>query len=695
MPFDILSSAMARSVLYGLLVQRDGQILFANDKAARMVGLERGEDLLGRPIGRFVDKRDLPLFKEKLARGSTSHVVLSECRLVRLDGGGGSFDVEIMPLHDDGSCETLVVLMDLSVRKGIEHSYWESEKKHWELFNALSDGVVVHELSKDDEPGQIREVNDCFCMMVGHSRNKLLSSEMMDLVDHPSREKARGLYRDLLAKGKIDARISLIRADQKAVAVEISVRVVSLWDRPVALGIFRDLSSMDKLKGEVEGLERRYRAFFSNLSDGFVLYQVIKDEDGCPWIYRFSQANQAYLEILGLEEGEVVGKNVFDVVPDGDMLMLAACDQVLQSGRSQRFEHHSPSRNSFWNVSVFSPEEGYVAVVLCDVTSTRRLEAQAEVFERLETLGKTTAGVAHDFSNHLVGMMSYATTIGRNSSDPSARVMATRIMEIASKANDLIKRLLAISQKGESAFERVNLHEIVRQTTELIAFGWDDRISIRLSLESPSGEILGNGSQIYNALSNLLINARDFMPEGGVISVSTDLVHLEDPLPPSIQGDPVPGYYVKVSVADRGRGIAPRDLPRIFDPFFTTKPQGTGMGLPMVFATVQAHGGGIEVHSVPRRGTVFSLYFPIDGALSLLPDEEKEPSGTALLDQVEEDPTRGLLRELELHRPKAAEEALDDLSRSGALDGDMVSRIREHLRVYRFDRAIDEIREGW
>ncbi|SMG41125.1 PAS domain-containing sensor histidine kinase [Dethiosulfovibrio salsuginis] len=693
MSFDTLSSAMARSVLYGLLIQRDGQILFANDKAARIVGLEGGEDLRGRPFARFVDKKDLPCFKEKLVQGMASHVIFSECRLIGVDGYRRSVDVEILPLSDDRVGQSLLVLMDLSVRKGIEHSHWESEKKHWELFNALSEGVVVHEIENGQEPGQISEVNDFFCMMIGRPRDELLASNMIDLVGQGDRSKARELYGDLLEKGKIDARLSLTRVDGKPLPVEISVRVVSLWDRPVALGVFRDLSSIFRLKGEMESLERRYRSFFSNLSDAFALYEVVRDEKGHPWMYRFSQVNRPYLDLLGLEEDEVLGKNVLDVAPDGDILMLPASYKVALSGKPMRFEHHSIIKNAFWTVSVFSPDRGYVAVVLCDVTSTRKLEAQGEVFERLETLGKTTAGVAHDFSNHLVGIMSYATSISRSSSDPSARVMASRVMDIASKANDLIKRLLAISQKGEISFHKVDLHEVIREAVELLAFGWDERFAIRLSLDSPSGEIVGNGSQIYNALSNLLINGTDFMPEGGIISVSTDLVQLEDPIPPSIQGDLAPGYYVKVSVADRGRGIAPRDLPRIFDPFFTTKPQGTGMGLPMVFATAQAHNGGIEVHSVPRKGTVFSLYFPIEGSVTLLSEQALEGnlSGDLAAFSEDPDPLGGLLRELELHRPKGAEEALVDLVRSGCLDEELASRIREHLGGYRFDLALKEL----
>nr|WP_321500716.1 PAS domain S-box protein [uncultured Dethiosulfovibrio sp.] len=693
MSFDTLSSAMARSVLYGLLIQRDGQVLFANDKAARMVGLEGGEDLRGRPLARFVDKKDLPLFKEKLAQGLASHVIFSECRLIDVNDHRRSVDVEILPLSNDRSGESLLVLMDLSVRKGIEHSHWESEKKHWELFNALSEGVVVHEIKGEQEPGQISEVNDFFCMMIGRPRDELLSSNMIDLVSRGDRSKARDLYLNLLEKGKIDARLSLTRMDGKPLPVEISVRVVSLWDRPVALGVFRDLSSIALLEEEMEGLERRYRAFFSNLSDAFALYEVVKDEKGRPWIYRFSQVNKPYLDLLGLEEDDVLGKNVLDVVSDGDILMLSACYKVALSGEPMRFEHHSIMKNAFWTVSVFSPDDGYVAVVLCDMTSTRKLEAQGEVFERLETLGKTTAGVAHDFSTHLVGMMSYASAISRNSSDPSARVMASRVMDIASKANDLIKRLLAIAQKGEASFDKLDLHEVIRQAVDLLAFGWDERVSVRLSLDSPSGEIVGNGSQIYNALSNLLINGADFMPEGGVISVSTDLVQLEEPIPSSIQGDLKPGYYVKVSVADRGRGIAPRDLPRIFDPFFTTKPQGTGMGLPMVFATAQAHGGGVEVHSVPRKGTVFSLYFPIEGSVTLLSEQalEGNVSGDPGVFSEDLDPLDGLLRELELHRPKGAEEALVDLLGSGYLDEKLVSRIRRHLGGYRFDLALKEL----
>ncbi len=694
--FDLLSSAMVRSVFYGLLIQRDGQIIFANDKAARMVGLQRGDDLVGKLVFRYVDRRDMVSLRDKLNQGKNSHVVLGECRLSRSDGASFSVDVEIIPFLCEEPDASLVIFRDVSMRKGIEHSYWESEKKYWELFNALSDGVLVHEVGSGVSVGKVREVNDALCLMLGYSRSELCSLNVISLIDPSSQDMAKDLYRDLMGKGEIVSRLSMSRKDGRPIPVEVSVRVVSLWDRPIALGIIRDLSSLSALKGEVDSLERRYRAFFSNLSDPFVLYQAIWDDGGHPWRYRFSEANQPYLDLLGLDRSDVIGRNVLDVVQDGDLLMLSSCEEVLTSGEPLRFVHHSKLRDSFWNVSVFSPDKGYVAVVLCDISASKKLEVQVERFERLQSLGQIAAGVAHDFSNHLVGIMSYGATISRDSSDPSARVMASRIMDIAFRANDLVKRLLVVSQKGDIAFEPVNLHDIITEVADITAFGWDGSISIRLLLGSPSLEIKGNGSQIYNAITNLMINARDSMPDGGTITISTDLAYLDQDSPP-ILGDPPVGYYVKVSVSDSGRGIAPRDLPRIFDPFFSTKPQGTGMGLPMVFATVQAHGGGIEVHSSIRRGTVFSLYFPIEGTVSVMSDgdisspsdnglDKGDMDGSDLLDR--------LGRELELHRPKGVEDVLSMISDSDLLEVETLEKMRGLARDYLFESALDELKRS-
>lgn len=694
--FDLLSSAMVRSVLYGLLVQKDGHIIFANDNVARMIGLERGDDLLEKPIFRYIDRRDVAALRDKLNQGRSRHVVLGECRLSRPDGSSLSVDLEIMPLLSEESGVSLVILRDVSVRKGIEHSYWESEKKYWELFNALSEGVLVHEVGFGNSVGRIREVNDALCLMLGYSRSELSSMNVLSLVDPSSQDMAKDLYQDLMGKGEIGARLSMSRKDGKPIPVDISVRVVSLWDRPIALGIVRDLSSLSALRGEVDSLERRYRAFFSNLSDAFVLYQAIWDDGGRPWRYRFFEANQPYLDLLGMERSDIIGRNVLDVVPDGDLLMLSSCEEVLTSGEPVRFVHHSKVHDSFWNVSVFSPDRGYVAVVLCDVTASKRLEAQLERFERLQSLGEIAAGVAHDFSNHLVGIMSYATTISKDSSDPSARVMASRVMDIAFRANDLIKRLLIISQKGEVVFEPVDLHEIITDVADITAFGWDGSISIGLLLGSPSGEIKGNGSQIYNAITNLVINARDSMPDGGTITISTDLVYLDKDAP-SILGDPPVGHYVKVSVSDRGRGISPRDMPRIFDPFFSTKPQGTGMGLPMVFATAQVHGGGVEVHSSIRQGTVFSLYFPIEGTVSLLSNEDVSPLSDGRPDQCfvqGVDALDTLKRELELHRPKGVKDALLTVWDSGLVEMDVLKRVRDLAREYLFESALDELKRS-
>jgi len=253
-----------------------------------------------------------------------------------------------------------------------------------------------------------------------------------------------------------------------------------------------------------------------------------------------------------------------------------------------------------------------VVVVFRDVTTQRALEDQVRQAQKVEAIGQLAGGVAHDFNNMLTPMLAYGQLI-REAPDASEEVRAHAevVVETASRAAALTRQLLAFSRKGGKTLRTLAPARLVEETAALLRRTLDRTIEVRLDLAA-AGAILGDAALVQNALLNLSLNARDAMPGGGVLRISSRDVWLgeEDCQVPGFRLSP--GPHVEVSVADTGTGMPPEILARVFEPFFTTKEtgKGTGLGLAAVHGTMTEHDGAVLVHSVPGRGTTFRLLFP-------------------------------------------------------------------------------------
>jgi signal transduction histidine kinase len=263
--------------------------------------------------------------------------------------------------------------------------------------------------------------------------------------------------------------------------------------------------------------------------------------------------------------------------------------------------------------------ENLASAIAALIVRTRARE-QAEMLEErlrqaqnLKAIGTLAGGVAHDFNNLLTGILGY-TWLLKQSADPGGEVYraATVIENAAERAAELTRQLLGFARQGKHQEIALDLHALVREVTALLGRTFDRAIAIRLELEAGRSLLCGDPGQLHQALLNLAINARDAMPKGGELRLSSTVVP-DGRVPRSAHPRLGRGAHILLEVADTGSGIAPADLPRIFEPFFTTKAQGkgSGMGLAMVYGIVQDHSGAIEVESRLGKGTTFRLYLPL------------------------------------------------------------------------------------
>lgn len=229
---------------------------------------------------------------------------------------------------------------------------------------------------------------------------------------------------------------------------------------------------------------------------------------------------------------------------------------------------------------------------------------------KLEAVGRLTGGVAHDFNNLLTAVLGNLELLSRRVEDPKLARLVANARQAADRGAKLTAQLLAFSKKQRLDPEPVDLNEVVASMRELLSSTLGGAVRVETSLGADLPSAMADRTQLELVLLNLAINARDAMPAGGRLRVSTDRERLV--VPPLKAHEPPVGDYVVLRVADDGHGMTPEVLDRVFEPFFTTKGpgKGSGLGLPQVLGVVQQMGGGVRVESEPDRGSTFSVYLP-------------------------------------------------------------------------------------
>jgi signal transduction histidine kinase/ActR/RegA family two-component response regulator len=238
---------------------------------------------------------------------------------------------------------------------------------------------------------------------------------------------------------------------------------------------------------------------------------------------------------------------------------------------------------------------------------------QLEQSERLKSVWQLASGMAHDFNNLLMVISAAAEVVGDAfpSQHPCAGHLSL-ILDTSHRAAELTRKLLRLSRKGHAVLKPVDVHEVLDTVRDLLAHGIDRRITLSISLSEEPCVILADATQLGNAILNVCLNARDAMPEGGLLEIKTSRVELDaDDCTrwPGCQ----PGHFVCLEVKDTGAGMDENTLARAFEPFFTTKEpsRGTGLGLPVVLAAVREMKGGMLLSSVPGGGTSCSILLPL------------------------------------------------------------------------------------
>ncbi len=388
--------------------------------------------------------------------------------------------------------------------------------------------------------------------------------------------------------------------DDRVVETVFSVSVFPLPGRRAGAAfteVLRERRAESRLR---DTLESRLRDTLESMSDAFFTL----DEQ-----WNFTYLNPQSEPILQRRREDLLGKNMWEEFPEGvgtvfqELYQRAVREQV-----TTEIEAYYEPLGKWLSVRAHPTRDG-LAVHYQDVTARRNLEARLLQSQKLEAVGQLAGGVAHDFNNLLTVIEGYATLALSKVDDPGYVTGALMEIERASRrAGAVTSKLLAFSRREMLKTAVVDINEIVTSAFSLIGPLVGEQYTVQRHLEPEAGNVVTDVNQIEQVILNLVVNARDAMPGGGDIHLSTYSVPVGTAENPALG----PGAYVALTVRDTGCGMDEKTLAQAFDPFFTTKPVGfgTGLGLSTAFGTIAQGGGQLCIESEPDVGTTVAAYFP-------------------------------------------------------------------------------------
>ena len=366
-----------------------------------------------------------------------------------------------------------------------------------------------------------------------------------------------------------------------------------------------DRDRIEELEARLQGMEARYKVLVDGLSEGVCLL------DAGRRLVLANPAAQAYLPVLtGAGEGEVVthigGYALEEILAPGE------------EGLPHEVAVEGPPRQFFDVQGRPIREDGGWALVIREVTQEREIQERVQLQDRLAAVGQLAAGVAHDFNNILGVIMGYAEMLGMRSDLPErVQQNVSTIFSQGERGEQLIRQILDFSRKTTAQRQPMDLVPLLKEVVRLLDRTFPASIRIVSAVDSGAYVLNANLTQIQQVITNLAVNARDAMPEGGELRIGLTHRRLEAGERLQIQSSSSrivpelePGEWMELTVSDTGTGIPPEVLTRIFQPFFTTKQpgKGTGLGLAQVYGIVKQNGGYIDVESDVGAGATFTIY---------------------------------------------------------------------------------------
>ena len=387
------------------------------------------------------------------------------------------------------------------------------------------------------------------------------------------------------------------------------------------VGVQHDITKRKDAEASLAVSEQKYESLVEAMQEGIVFQLADGSIQAC---------NKSAERILGLTKAQMMGRTSMDprwrsIHEDGSDFPGETHPMMhtLRTGEPTSdviMGIHHPNGELRWIsincTPVFNHGERkpYGAVgSMVDITEQRKLESELRQTQKMEAIGRLAGGIAHDFNNQLASVMGFAELLESKLDDPLLINYVRKIAAAAERSGNLTGQLLTFSRKGDLKLAPVDVHQLLNEVAELLSRAVDKKINVVTRLESHEAMVMADQSLLQNALLNLGLNARDAMPDGGTMTLSTCFGEGQDNTECCEEAKNLQTPFIEIGFSDTGCGIAHDALSRIFEPFYTTKGpgEGTGLGLAAVYGSIEQMHGVISVDSEQGVGTKFSICLPL------------------------------------------------------------------------------------
>ena len=579
---------------------------FVNGAMADLLGMAPSE-ILGRKVEEFFFPEDAAEHEERMKRRHRGDDEVCERRFRRQDGSAVWVIETAKALQNEKGefAGSFSMLTDITERKKVERLVEEEAVGRRILIEESRDGIVVL-----DENGKVHEANQRYAEMLGYTREEMLQLYVWDWDGQWTREELLEQIRLVDATGDhFETRQR--RKDGSFLDVELSTNGAVVGDRKLVFCVGRDISQRKRAETALRESEARYRSTLDNMLEGCQLI-------GFDWRYKY--LNQAAAQQGRTTIDALLGRTMTEAYPGIESTEMYRSLKRCMSERTPQevdSEFIFPDGSRGWFQFLVQPTAEGIFILSVDITDRTRLEAQLRQAQKLEAIGQLAGGVAHDFNNILAAIMMHLGLLKMSRGLTSDTRRALNELEVeANRAAALTRQLLMFSRRSVLSVQPLDVNEAVANLLKMLGRLIGENIDLRFSSAADLPLVAADIGMLEQILVNLVVNARDALPRGGSITITTTLREFDEDDFADGQ-DRRPGRFVALSVADNGCGMDAETLKHIFEPFFTTKEagKGTGLGLATVHGIVAQHGGWMEVDSQLDRGTTFHVWLPVaDGA---------------------------------------------------------------------------------
>ena len=503
----------------------------------------------------------------------------------------------------------LLLLIGIVLSSAVLKQIRNSEEKYRNLINTANDAILLI----DAESRLILEANNKAVEILGIPEQQLMGKPESQLYSGGPEDESRAQLLNPNSAGPAHNReLKLLRAHGTPVPVEVSASTAELNGRPAILAIFRDIRDRLEAAAVLRRSEDRFSYLIQNLSDLITVVAV----DGT-MLYHSPSIER----VAGYQPSDLLGKSLLAFVhPEDEPAVRGTLERVtLKVGSAAPPEYRFRRKDGSWvwlesvgNNLLNDVAVGGIVVTSRDVTFRRGLEEQVRQSQKMEAVGRLAGGIAHDFNNLLMVIQGYAEIVlQEESATPAVRKSVETIVRTSESAASLTRQLLSFSRRHVFSPQVLDLNALVNRMSEMLLGVLRDEMEFVVKLDPDACCISADPGQIEQVIMNLVVNARDAMPQGGKLILETAHVARDAARvnrPPSLPR----GDFVMLAVSDTGIGMDSATQSKIFEPFFTTKSkdEGTGLGLSVVYNIVRASGGHVRVNSEPGRGTTLQVFFP-------------------------------------------------------------------------------------